>query len=67
MPFVKVPGLPGKLYVPKKQENCEKKHSCKDCFSCEHCSDDRCNVCLDNKADKEQSSKCSYCKKLDII
>lgn len=56
MPFVKIPGLPGKLYVPKKQENCKKKHSCKDCFSCDHCSDDRCNVCLDNKTDKEQSS-----------
>ena len=55
MPFVKVPGLPGKLYVPEKQKNCQKKHPCKDCFSCEHCSDDRCNVCRDKE--KNESEK----------
>ena len=45
MPFVKVPGLPGKVYVPEKKRNCPKKHPCRDCFSCDVCSDDRCRVC----------------------
>ncbi|MBT3387403.1 MAG: hypothetical protein HN417_05690 [Desulfobacula sp.] len=49
MPFVEIPGLPGKVYVPEKKNNCCKKHPCNDCFSCEYCSDDRCNVCRSSK------------------
>jgi len=49
MPFVSMPGMPGKMYVPEKQAECLKKFSCKDCFSCEFCSDDRCRVCRVNK------------------
>jgi len=49
MPFVAIPGMPGKLYVPEKQPKCVKKYPCKDCFSCEFCSDDRCRVCRDTK------------------
>lgn len=45
MPFVKVPGLEGKVYVPQNNKGCPKKHPCKDCFACDHCSDDRCRVC----------------------
>ncbi|MCF8112705.1 MAG: hypothetical protein K9K21_02505 [Desulfotignum sp.] len=45
MPFVSIPGMPGKLYVPEKRSGRPKKFPCKDCFSCEHCSDDRCRVC----------------------
>lgn len=45
MAFVRIPGLPGKVYVPdKKGHPC--KHPCKDCFSCEFCSDDRCRICI---------------------
>ncbi|MCG8688574.1 MAG: hypothetical protein MI892_27135 [Desulfobacterales bacterium] len=49
MAFVKVPGLPGKVYVPDTKKDCTKKHPCKDCFSCEFCSDDRCGVCRKKK------------------
>jgi len=45
MAFVKLPGLQGKLYIPEKQNNCKKKHPCKDCYSCDYCSDDRCRLC----------------------
>ena len=31
MPFAKIPGLPGEVYVPEKKNN-PKKHPCKDCF-----------------------------------
>jgi len=56
MPFVKVPGLPGKLYIPEMQKNCRKKQPCEDCYSCEHCSDNRCRVCRDNRASKRDKS-----------
>ena len=49
MPFVKISGCPGKLYVPDEQKDWAKKHPCTDCFSCDHCSDDRCRVCRDKK------------------
>jgi hypothetical protein len=49
MSFVSVPGLKGKVYVPEKQQENLKKHSCKECFFCQFCSDDRCRVCLGNK------------------
>ena len=53
MPFVTVPGLKGKVYIPEKQSEIPKKHPCKDCYSCQHCSDDRCGVCLG-----QQNPKC---------
>lgn len=38
-------GIEGKVYIPE-TEPCElKKHPCKDCFSCQRCSDDRCRLC----------------------
>lgn len=52
MPFVKMPGLKGKVYVPEKKSKCSKKHPCKDCFSCDRCSDDRCNVCRSSESER---------------
>ncbi|MCF8075723.1 MAG: hypothetical protein K9K63_16435 [Desulfotignum sp.] len=49
MPFVSIPGMPGRLYVPGERAECVKKFPCKDCFSCEYCSDDRCRVCRGEK------------------
>jgi hypothetical protein len=46
MAFVSMPGLKGKVYVPDESGSGSKKHPCKDCFSCQQCSDDRCRVCL---------------------
>lgn len=45
MGFQRVPGLSGKLYVPEPCPAGSKKHSCRDCFACQHCSDDRCSLC----------------------
>lgn len=42
MPFPNIPGLPGKLYVPRPNPDAPEKHHCPDCFSCQMCSDDRC-------------------------
>jgi hypothetical protein len=46
MPFTTVRGLKGKVYVPDPPKEGTRKHSCKDCYSCQLCSDDRCSVCL---------------------
>lgn len=35
MTFVKVPGLRGKVYVPEKKTECQRKHDCEDCYSCQ--------------------------------
>jgi hypothetical protein len=56
MPFVTVPGLKGKVYIPEKQQENPKKHSCKDCHSCQHCGDDRCRVCLGPQNPKNQKN-----------
>jgi len=50
MPFVTVPGLKGKVYIPDDKPECSKKHPCRDCYSCQMCSDDRCEVCRDHGA-----------------
>lgn len=49
MPFVKVPGFAGKVYVPDENPENLKKHSCRDCYACQTCSDDRCEVCRGDK------------------
>ena len=45
MPFVTIRAVTGKVYVPEKIPGICRKHPCPDCFSCQYCSDDRCNVC----------------------
>jgi len=45
VPFIKVPGVSGKVYVPESCSAASKKHPCGDCFGCQRCSDDRCNLC----------------------
>lgn len=49
MPFVKVPGLPGKVFVPEERSSAEKKHGCADCYQCQWCNDDKCRACLKEK------------------
>jgi len=49
MAFVEISGLKGKVFVPAKNADLIKKHKCRDCYSCQFCSDDRCGVCLGPK------------------
>ena len=49
MTFVSVPGIKGKVYIPQETDRSLKKYPCKDCFSCQQCSDDRCRVCRDQR------------------
>ncbi|MFZ5573263.1 MAG: hypothetical protein ACOZF0_22910 [Thermodesulfobacteriota bacterium] len=45
MPFSEKRGLIGKVYTPPENCRLHKKHDCKGCFSCQHCSEDRCELC----------------------
>ncbi|CAB1085508.1 hypothetical protein D1AOALGA4SA_12996 [Olavius algarvensis Delta 1 endosymbiont] len=60
MPFVKIAGLKGKVYVPQAPDGFSKKHPCRECFSCQNCSGDRCRVCL---SQSECSGKLSMTSK----
>ncbi len=59
MPFIKKDGVIGKVYVPEKKPEAVRKHNCKDCFSCQMCSDDRCQLCCGNKSCDEKNNDAS--------
>ena len=50
MPFIEVDGIDGLVYVPEEDAHTAKKHPCRDCMVCQHCSDARCRICLNKKA-----------------
>jgi hypothetical protein len=49
MTWVKIRGLDGLVWQPDPQPANERKHNCRDCFSCQMCSDTRCAQCLNRK------------------
>jgi hypothetical protein len=55
MALIRIPGLPGRIYVL--DENGPKKHNCKDCCFCQMCSDDRCLACLKKKSKKRRKKR----------
>jgi len=58
MPFVKMPGVIGKVYVPEPIPGQTQKHPCPDCFACQQCSDDRCTVCRSEATIRRNSINC---------
>jgi len=45
MPFITLPGLRGKVFVPEQRSPVARKHPCAGCLVCQGCSDDRCRLC----------------------
>ena len=45
MPFVRIPGVEGKVFVPDEDHQAPKKHNCPDCASCQWCAESRCRLC----------------------
>ena len=45
MGFKPAPNIKGRVFVPDETEGVRKKHSCRDCYQCQMCSEDRCQVC----------------------
>lgn len=56
MPFVRMPGVEGRVWEPDAPSEAEKKHPCNDCYRCQMCGDDRCRICRGAEAD-------SFCKR----
>jgi hypothetical protein len=44
MAFSELPDNRGRVYIPETGKHPRKK-SCRDCFACQWCSDDRCLIC----------------------
>ena len=49
MGFIRMRGIPGKIYVPDVDPRAKKKHDCDDCFDCQWCNDSKCEQCLRSK------------------
>ena len=45
MAFVRIDNLPGRLFVPDRNECAATKHPCADCECCQFCSPVRCAAC----------------------
>ncbi|MBI5207400.1 MAG: hypothetical protein HY934_06365 [Candidatus Firestonebacteria bacterium] len=56
MAYKKVRGIEALIYVPEQNEE-NKKHNCKDCFSCQWCSDTRCELCLKERSKCKRNHK----------
>jgi len=55
MPFIEIKGVKGLVWEP---EACgAKKHKCRDCHSCQWCSDERCTLCLRERKKKYKKKK----------
>ncbi|MEN6385584.1 MAG: hypothetical protein ABFD79_10345 [Phycisphaerales bacterium] len=61
MAFIRIRGIPGKVYEPDKVG--PRKHKCKDCFFCQMCSDERCIACLSLRKSINKNSKSEKHKK----
>ncbi len=38
-------GIKGRVFIPEDTPTVHKKHACPDCYQCQQCSDDRCQIC----------------------
>ncbi len=45
MGFKPAPGIKGRVFIPAETPAAHKKHACPDCYQCQLCSEDRCQLC----------------------
>jgi hypothetical protein len=57
MPFIKIPNMSGKFFVPLQIPETVKKKRCHDCFSCQMCSETRCKLCKTEESYEEKKEK----------
>jgi len=59
MPWMRMPGLAGKVYVPEDDGQAPKKHPCPTCHACQWCDETRCRVCREcGSGHAEAASQC---------
>ena len=54
MAFIRMNGIEGLVYDPE-DTGAVKKHACADCYRCQWCSDNRCELCLQGKSHGRKS------------
>ena len=52
-----MPGVPGQIYVPDNDSQL-KKYPCPDCFSCQWCGANRCELCRKRQACSADGRAC---------
>jgi hypothetical protein len=57
MAWIRMPGIDGLVFVPEQSAANKRKRRCKDCFSCQHCGDTRCNECVMRKQCRKKCGK----------
>ncbi|MDM8540657.1 hypothetical protein QUF90_06175 [Desulfococcaceae bacterium HSG9] len=62
MTFIKGKTIPGKIFIPDFKPDAVKKHPCPDCFACQMCSDDRCELCRTQQFKAETDRNMQNCK-----
>ncbi|MBL0715210.1 MAG: hypothetical protein JJV98_16095 [Desulfosarcina sp.] len=45
MGFQPASNIKGRIFIPDETPEAEKKYTCPDCFQCQMCSNDRCQIC----------------------
>ncbi len=53
MTFIRIDTLPGKLFVPDRDDGRSAKHRCPDCQACQFCSPARCAACRGGQTGRE--------------
>lgn len=66
MPFIKIEGFTGNIFVPERNPG-KKKHPCRDCYSCQFCSDERCELCLGKKSREKNNDATPRVKDAETI
>jgi len=54
MAFITISNIKGKVYIPETKPQALKKQNCHDCFSCQHCSESRCQACMSEEPCKNK-------------
>ena len=63
MPWIRMPGLPGKVYVPEDDGHAPKKHPCKTCHACQWCDENRCRVCRGGRGEADEIKEQHCCER----
>jgi len=58
MAFYTIPGFQAKVFVPEGNHHEGRKYNCTDCFSCQMCSDERCEACLKRNSREKAVKRC---------
>lgn len=53
MPFIRIPGRPGRFFVSNALPESLRKYACLGCRQCQWCSDERCRPCRADAAKRD--------------